>query len=180
MRATVRDMALSMGLVVVVIFFFMALTWRPQPDPVRAVDSQPVAQAVADAVSFPVLHPTVPAGWRATSARYEETEQSNDEPVWFNGWVTAADQYVAVVQADTSAEDFVEEQTLSGVPLETAPAEIPSGWDAYMTNNEGQRSLVRQDLGVTTVVTGSVSWGELAAFIDMLQPVPPSPSAISR
>jgi Protein of unknown function (DUF4245) len=182
LRQTVRDMVLSMGLVALIIFAFMAISWRPQPDPVHPVDSLPVAQAAAAVASYPVLYPQVPAGWRATSARFAATEESNDKPVWFNGWVTPDSQYAAIIQAKTTDEDFVAEQTIDGVPLRDRSELPPSlaGWDAYITQDSGQRSLVRQDEGVTTVVTGTQSWAGLAAFVDMLSPVAPPEQSQGR
>ncbi len=164
---TVRDMALSMGIVAGIIFLVLLLTWRPQPDPVRAVDPGPAAQTAQIVADFPLVLPRVPAGWQATSARFEPTEESDELPVWFTGWVGPGDQYVAVVQSENDTESFIEEQTLDGLPAEDAPP--TPGWQP-LTGND-QRSLVRTAGGVTTIVTGTLPWPELIAFRDSLRPL---------
>lgn len=169
LKKTVRDIALSMGVVAGIIFLVLAVSWRPQPDPVRTLDPAPVAESAAVAASYPILLPQVDESWRATSARFEPTPESDQLPVWFNGWVTPADQYVAVVQSSNTTESFVEEQTIEGIPAQDAPA--TPGWDAVISPRNDQRSLVRVADGATTIVTGSVSWPELVSFRDSLQPV---------
>ncbi len=169
LRKTVRDMSLSMGIIGGIIFAVILISWRPQPDPVRELDPQPVALTAAPVAGFPLLLPTVGEGWRATSARFERTGESDDDPVWFNGWVTPADSYVAVVQSKNGTDDFIDEQTIAGVPATDAPP--TPGWQTVQSPSNDQRSLVRETDGVTTIVTGSVEWPELIAFRDSLQPV---------
>lgn len=168
LKKTVRDMALSMGLIAGIIGLVLLVTWRPQPDPVRAIDPVPVAQQASLAAEFPVLLPAVPPGWRATSARFEPTEESDETPVWFNGWVTPDEKFVATVQAANTTESFVEEQTIDGVPASDAP-DTP-GWQAFVSPGNGQRSLVRSSGAVTTVVTGTLDWAGLIAYRDSLEP----------
>ncbi len=170
LKKTVRDIALSMGVVAGIIFLVLLLTWRPQPDPVRALDPVPAAQTAQIAADFPIPVPTVGMGWRATSARFEPTAESDQLPVWFNGWVTPADEYVAVVASRNTTESFLEEQTIDPVPATDAPT--TPGWESFTSPSNGQRSLVRVSDGLTTVVTGSVDWPELIAFRDSLRPVP--------
>ena len=168
LKKTVRDIALSMGVVAGIIFLILAVSWRPQPDPVRSLDPTVTAQAAAAAAPYPILLPRVADGWRATSARFEPTAESDERPVWFNGWVTPADQFVAVVQSANTTESFIEEQTITAIPAQDAPA--TPGWDAVISPRTNQRSLVRVADGVTTIVTGSVGWAELVAFRDSLEP----------
>lgn len=167
---TARDVTLSMGLVAIIIFAAMAISWRPQPDPVREVDSRPVAEAVAQVAKFPVLAPQVPAGWRATSARWEPTTESGDAPVWFNGWVTDTGEFAAVVQSTATSAAFVKEQTGGAYPAKPEDVTVP-GWRAYWSLDGETRSLVRQRAGVTTVVTSTMDWPALVAFRDSLREV---------
>lgn len=169
LKKTVRDVALSMGVVAGIIFLVLLVTWRPQPDPVRALDPGPVADQAAQVVDYPILLPAPDETWRATSARFEPTAESDNLPVWFNGWVTPTEQFVAVVQSANTTESFVEEQTIDGIPATDAPA--TPGWVAMISPRNDQRSLVRVADGHTTIVTGSVDWPELVAFRDALEPV---------
>ncbi|MFN8126234.1 MAG: DUF4245 domain-containing protein [Candidatus Nanopelagicales bacterium] len=172
LRKTIRDMSLSMGIIAGIIFAVLLITWRPQPDPVRTIDPQPMARTAAAVAGFPVLLPDVGDGWRATSARFERTDESDDDPVWFNGWVTPDDEFVAVVQSKNGTDDFIDEQTITGLPAVDAPA--TPGWTAVESSANDQRSLVREVGGVTTIVTGSVEWDQLLAFAGGLKPVPHS------
>lgn len=170
LKKTVRDIALSMGVVAGIIFLVLLVTWRPQPDPIRAIDPVPVAQRAAVAADYPVLLPQVGLDWRATSARFEPTAESDQLPVWFNGWVTPAEQYVAVIQSGNTTESFIEEQTIDALPAGPDAPSVP-GWEAMVSPSNGQRSLVKVDRGATTIVTGSVDWTELVAFQESLAPV---------
>ena len=170
LKKTVRDIALSMGVVAGIIFLVLLVTWRPQPDPIRAIDPVPVAQRAAVAADYPVLLPQVGLDWRATSARFEPTAESDQLPVWFNGWVTPAEQYVAVIQSGNTTESFIEEQTIDALPAGPDAPSVP-GWEAMVSPSNGQRSLVKVERGATTIVTGSVDWTELVGFQESLAPV---------
>jgi hypothetical protein len=171
-RRTVRDIALSMGVIAAIIAAVMIVTWRPQPDPVREVDALPVAQAAATVTEYPVLFPGVGDGWRATSARFQPTAESGDDPVWFNGWVTPDGEFVAIVQSAARSRDFVVEQTIEGREPRTGGPEVPlAGWTAWISQDGEQRSLVRQTRTGTTIVTGTLDWDDLLGFRDSLSPV---------
>ncbi|MCH9720021.1 MAG: DUF4245 domain-containing protein [Actinomycetia bacterium] len=174
LRKTVGDIIRSMGVVAAIIAVVLLITWRPGPDPVREVAAAPVAQQVAAAVDFILLYPELPEGWRATTARFEPSEQSGDDPVWFNGWVSPQEEFVAVVQSEAENDRFIAEQTVGG----TEASELPSGlnpavngWQPYVSSDGTQRSFVLQEDDVTTIVTGTLEWSELADFAATLQPV---------
>ena len=174
LRKTIGDIIRSMGIVAAIIAVVLLITWRPGPDPVREVAAAPVAQQVAAAVDFTLLYPELPEGWRATTARFEPSEQSGDDPVWFNGWVSPQDDFAAVVQSEAENERFIAEQTLGGVEASDLPSGLNpavKGWQPYVSSDGTQRSFVLQEDGVTTIVTGTLGWSELADFAATLQPV---------
>lgn len=169
MRQTMWDMVRSMAVVLVVVFAIVLLAWRPQPDPITVVDPAPVvAMAVAQA-DFPISAPSgLPAGWRATSARWEPTPASGDDPVLHMGYVTPADEYAQVSQSRDSSAPYLAEQTAKGIP--TGSQDVTGrSWQRWEA--DGRRSLVLQSAGVTTVVSGSASWDELVALAAALRPV---------
>ncbi len=154
-----RDLILSIAVVGVFVAFLFAVVWRPAPDPVRTVDPTPVLVSAREQAGYPIYAPTgLSPDWRATSARFEA---DGDATVWFLGYVTPEDQYVAVAQTDGDAADFIEEQTLEGSPDGeiTVDGQV---WQRYATPD--QRSLVRTADGSTVVVTGSLSFEQLADF----------------
>jgi hypothetical protein len=176
----VGDIVRSMGIVGGIIAVVLLVTWRPQPDPVREIDAAPVAAVAAARADFSVLYPRTPAGWRATTARFEPTRESGDDPVWFNGWVTPEQQYAAVIQSRAGNARFIAEQTIDGVPAGDAPASpgtAVGGWQPYLSADGTQRSYVLVEDDLTTVVTGTIGWEDLAAFAAMLEPVEPPGAA---
>jgi len=158
-----RDLVLSLAVVGLFVAFLFVVVWRPSPDPVRTVDPAPVLLSAREQAGYPVYAPTGLTGnWRATSARFEA---DGDATVWFLGYVTPDDQYIAVAQTDGDAKNFIEEQTLDGSPdgEMTVDGQV---WQRYTTTD--QRSLVRSSDGSTVVVTGSVSYEQLADFAGRL------------
>lgn len=169
---TARDLVLSMGLIglIIAVAMVVSMAGRTQPDPVHQVDALPVAQAAATVAGFPILYPTDIEGWRATSARWEPTEESDDDPVWFNGWVTPNDEYAAVIQSANTTKSFIKEST-GGAAKVDASEIAATGWQPYEASDGGQRWLVRTEDQATTVVTSTMDWAGLVSFRDSLRPV---------
>jgi hypothetical protein len=155
-----RDLVLSLGVVGLFVAFLYAVVWRPAPEPVRTVDPAETLRLAESDADYEVLAPEGLSGqWRATAARYEPT---SDGSVWFLGYVTPDDQYVAVAQTDGDPEGFIEEQTLSGAPDGLREIDDEQ-WQQYAADD--QRSLVRATDESTTVVTGTVDYGRLQDFV---------------
>ncbi len=160
----VRDLVLSMAVVGLFVAFLFAVVWRPAPEAVKVVDPLPMLQVAREQADYPVLAPVgLDEQWRATSARFEQGESSS---TWFLGYVTPEDQFIAVTQTDSSAGDFIAEQTAQGRP--DGEREIAGrAWMQY-TNGTDQ-SLVLTGPSGTTVVTGTVDYDELESFIQRLR-----------
>ena len=156
----IRDLILSMAVVAVFVAFLFAVVWRPAPEAIKPVDTQFALEAARTQADYPVLFPQgLPAGWTPTSARFEAG-------TWFLGYVTPEGQYVAVTQTAGTSEDFVREQTLNGQP-DGSRTIAGQQWQQYVA--EDQRSLVRTADGATTVVTGTVDYDQLQAFVERLK-----------
>lgn len=149
-----------MAVVALFVAFLFAVVWRPTPEAVKPVDTTFPLQAARSQAAYPVLSPQgLPAGWTATSARF-------DGSTWFLGYVTPEQQYVAVTQTDGDAEAFIKEQTLQG-QADGSRTIAGQQWDQYLADD--QRSLVRAADGSTTVVTGTLDYDQLQAFVEKLQ-----------
>ena len=158
-----RDLVLSLSVVGLGVLFLFVVVWRPAPDPVRPIDLAPMLALAREEAAYPVLAADgLSPQWRATSARFEPTA---DGSIWFLGYVTPEDQFVAVTQTDGDPVRFVEEQTLGGAPDGKRSID-GRRWEQFATAD--QRSLVRTSDGATTVVTGTVSYEELADFVGRL------------
>lgn len=161
----IRDLILSLAVVGVFVAFLYAVVWRPAPDPVRVVDPTFQLEAARAQADYPVLAPEgLSDQWRPTSARFEATGE--DTTSWFLGYVTPETQYTAVTQTDGDAAEFIEEQTLQGT-LDGERTIAGQQWQQYVSGD--QRSLVRTADGATTVVTGTVGYEQLQAFVERLR-----------
>ena len=168
MRQTVGDMVRSMAVVLGVVVVVMLLAWRPDPEPITVVDVTPAVTRAAAGADFGVRAPMgLPDGWRPTSARWEPTARSGDEPVLHVGYVTPADQYAQVSQSAARTAAYLDEQTAGGEP---AGQLLVQGvvWERF--ENAERRSLVLADEASLTVVSGSAGWTELASLAGSLEP----------
>jgi hypothetical protein len=164
LRQTVRDMVISLAVVLASIAVIMAITWRPTPDPVRVIDpTLALAQARAEA-DYPILYPAgLDAAWRPTSARWEITPASSPDPAWHVGFVTPDDAYAQLGQSATEDPSYV-----AGQVGAAEPAGEWQGWLRY--DSIDQRALVRVDSGVTVVVSGTAPWPTLQVLAERLSP----------
>lgn len=169
LRQTAWDMVRSMAVVLVVVFVIVLLAWRPEPDAVKVVETAPTVALAARDAPFPIVAPSgLAEEWRATSVRWEPTEESGSERVLHIGYVTPADQYAQVVVAPVVSEAFLDEQTAGGAPTGTQ-AVGDATWQRWETDE--RRSLVLVDGTLATVVSGSADWPELIALAESLEPV---------
>jgi len=170
LRKSARDMVLSMGVVLALVAVIVALSWRPAPDPIRVVDPAPVVAAAAATADFTVRSPVgLSERWRPTSARWEPTAASGAVPVLHIGYVTPSDEYAQVSSARMDFAPYLAEQTGRGVA--EGPAQIDGVTWVRMSGENGDRSLVLVEDGVTTVVFGSADWAELTELAGALRPV---------
>jgi hypothetical protein len=161
-------MVRSMAVVLAVVALVVVVAWRPHPDPVTVVDPAPIASmAVAQAEFLVAIPRSLPPGWRPTSARWEPTAESGSDPVLHIGYVTPSEQYAQVSQSTAHDGPYLAEQTARAVrqgQLDVAG----TTWETW--GGGDRRSLVRTDGGVTTIVSGSAPWEELAVLAAALRP----------
>lgn len=173
LRQTVRDMVISLVVVLAAIGVILALTWRPAPDPVRVIDPAPALTLARAQADYPVVYPAdLDAGWRPTSARWELTPASMPDPAWHVGFVTPDDAYAQLGQSATENPAYLASQVGRG-----QPSGEWAGWQTY--ESAGQRALVSIVDGVTVVVSGTAEWPTLQALAERLSStaVPPPPAS---
>jgi len=169
LRQTVRDMVLSLVVVLAAIGAVMAVTWRPAPDPVRVIDPGPVLSLARAQAPYPVLYPAdLDGAWRPTSARWEITEESSPDPAWHLGLVTPENAYAQVGQSATEDPAYLTQQVAGATP-----AGEWNGWLRY--DSVDQRALVRIEGGVTAVVSGTAPWPTLQLLAERLSPTAEPP-----
>ncbi len=165
---TVGDMTRSIVIVLVVVGAVLLVTWRPQPDAVKAIDPLPELTSARATAGFEVLYPEdLGDGWVPTSARWDLPDAADPDPAWHVGFVAPGERYVQIGQSATTNPDYLPSQTLGGVPV----GEGPAGWQRYETvGDDPTRSLVTVIDGVTLVVSGTASWEVLIDVATRLSP----------
>jgi hypothetical protein len=143
-----------------VVGVIVALNIAEQPDPVVRDVDYPAAIALArQQAAYEVLGPEpVPDGWRVSSAR---TEPDGDGVAWHVGLVTRREEYAAVEQSDRDRRTFVD-RFVPGSRADGTVRLAGRTWTRRAGGSTDDRALVLESGGVTTLVTGSASWAELA------------------
>lgn len=166
MKQTVGDMVRSMAVVLAVVGALLLVTWRPDPDPVRVVDINPLVIVATAQADYPIVVPTLP-GLRPTSVRWEPTEESGEIAVWHVGYVTEGDQYLEITQSTASDPLFLERETGNGEI--SGLIDIDGQQWQYFTADTGN-SLVGLLGGVTTIIQGTGTESELTQAVRSLTP----------
>jgi hypothetical protein len=169
-RAGWQSMVLSMAVVVGIVLALLLLVPR-----VNSVTQPPVnvgfgARAASSQVEFtPSVPAGLPQGWRPTSVR--TTRSTAGVLMWHVGYQTPNQQYAAVQQGKDAPAEWVRAQVNRAA---TAGTERVGGaeWRRYIRADKTQNSLVRVHGGVTTVVTGTAGFEELAQLASSLRPAP--------
>lgn len=155
-----------MAVVLAVVGALLLVTWRPDPDPVRVVDINPLVIVATAQADYPIVVPTLP-GLRPTSVRWEPTEESGEIAVWHVGYVTEGDQYLEITQSTASDPLFLERETGNGEI--SGLIDIDGQQWQYFTADTGN-SLVGLLGGVTTIIQGTGTESELTQAVRSLTP----------
>ncbi|HET6563662.1 MAG TPA: DUF4245 domain-containing protein [Marmoricola sp.] len=167
-QRSVSGMVGAMIVLVLVVGLFVAFRAINRNEPehhVDAVDYSRPAEFAREQARFPILAPTeLPEGWRATSVRFT----NGRDQAWHVGFLTGADQYVGLEQADETAENLVEqhvdEEATEGDPV-TIDGEEWQSW----TDEGGDTALVKETDEVTTLVVGTAPQETLVEFVHTLR-----------
>jgi hypothetical protein len=165
--------ALRTTAVLLLIIAFLAgaqrLLSRPQEaDPVRPVDYVATWRAAQDVAPFElVAPPELPEGWRATSVRYVP----GDDATWHIGVLTDEDKYVGIEQAVGGVEVLVNEYAAESDPDGTVDV---GGAEWELLREGDETTLVRDDGGSATLVTGDASQADVELVAGSLSATPPA------
>ncbi|MQS09925.1 DUF4245 family protein [Streptomyces sp. IF17] len=168
---TVRDMVLSMAVLMVGVFFvYLMVPNDPSQDPVRPVEYRVEANTAARAAPYELLTPRdLPEEWRATSVRYRAADEHG--AVWRLGFMDPENEYAALAQTDTvgdASDAFVADLTRGAEATGETVRLGDREWD-WMTGDRFD-ALVSTDPDGTVVVTGTAPRERLEFFADSLAP----------
>lgn len=170
------DMVRSLGLVAVVLLLVLGFGHPRTPDPIKPVAWQPVAQSAAAVAAMEVVAPPPSFNWVATSARVES--QPDGTVIWRCGFLTPSGEYAGLLQrgefpeqAAQARSDWVHAETRNGV----AQGAVTIGGREWVRmvgdpSPDDRRSLVHEQGGTSTLVTGTGTWSELEQLAAALQP----------
>ncbi|MEV4438543.1 DUF4245 domain-containing protein [Streptomyces sp. NPDC049577] len=167
---TIRNMVLSLAVVVPVAV--LSYLFIPHDgggaDPVKAVSYRVELMTARRAAPYAVAAPEgLGEGWRATSVSYRAGGAGKEGSVWHLGFLDPERQYVAVEQSDGPAVAFIDGVTQGAEKTATTQRIGDAVWTRY----EGPKynALVREERGVTTVVTGTASNANLTSMAAALK-----------
>lgn len=171
---TAWGMVVSMVLILAVVLAWMALVPRVSEISQPAVDVTAVASQVRQETSWGISQPRLPAGWKATSVRFAPA--GDGLRTWHVGYLSPDGNYVSIDQTKGATESWVSAQTSDGKAQGTMSA-AGATWRKLSSHITTQRSLVARGSGardLTTVLSGTASYTQLAQFAATLEPVPAS------
>ncbi|WP_345713355.1 DUF4245 domain-containing protein [Kineococcus glutinatus] len=160
-RGTARDMVLSMIVILAVVGVVVVLLPRPSAVQQPPVDVRSAARAAARELPFAPLVPTgLPEGWKPTSAYSDRS--TDDVLTWHIGYLTPAGDYAAVEVAKPATARWVSAQTASATPTEAGSRQVGGvRWLELYREDRDRSTLLREDGGETTLVTGGADFAEL-------------------
>lgn len=164
---TVRNMMLSLAVVVPVAFVsYVFLPHDESNDPVKTVGYRVELDTARRAAPYAVAAPEgLAEGWRATSVTYRPGGKEGS--TWHLGFLDPAKEYVAVEQSDGPSAEFIDEVSQRAERTSGTQKVGDTTWRRYA--GKKYNALVREERGVTTVVTGTAPFGRLAEMAASLK-----------
>ena len=164
----------AMIVTVVLVLGFAAFRglFRENPaTPVRTVDwSIQVKAGVADKKLTLLAPPSLPAGWKATSASYD----TGSSPAWHLGLLTASRKYVGIEEGRSSVADLVAEHVDANA-VKGKPVRLGGETWQQWTDSGGDYGLSRTLTGPdrqqeSVLVVGSAAEADIRSLVDGLRP----------
>ena len=164
-RGTGRDLAISLGVLVIPL---LALVWFFQPratDSTQPVDAAGVYQTAIDKKAFHVREPQGLSGWKPTVAVY--TPATGDRFTVRVSYSVPGGGYLQLVQSNAPADSLVASIIDRGEPL--GIEQIAGGsWTHYTARDGAENAFVLLEKDVTVVVVGDAPVAKARTMIHSL------------
>ncbi|MGP4003065.1 DUF4245 domain-containing protein [Streptomyces sp. 8N706] len=166
---TVRDMVLSMAVIgIVVAAIYVFVPHDESQDPVKPVSYRVELDTARRAAPYPVAAPEgLPKTWRPTSVTYSGGAGDDGAAVWHLGFMDPTNEYVAVEQSDGRPAKFIDAVSYRAAKTGRTQQVGEATWQRYA--GPKYDALVREERGVTTVITGTASYERLAEMAAALK-----------
>jgi Protein of unknown function (DUF4245) len=188
---SVRSMVISMIVIMVAVLAWVAMVPRVREVSQPAVDVTSVASQVRQETGWAISQPRLPAGWKATSVRF--TSSAGGVRTWHAGYLSPDGHYVSIDQTPAAGATgtWVSAQTSNGQGEGTLSA-AGTTWLKLSSRDTVQRSLLSKGSAskgseskgseskgsvageLTTVLSGTAPFAQLAQFAETLKAVPAS------
>ena len=167
-RTSVASMVISLAVVLGIVLVLLGITVRQNGVTQPPVDVAAGARVAATRVGFtPALPVGLPPQWRATSVR--TTVATAEVLTWHAGYVIGSKDYAAVEQGKDAPAAWLAAQTNRGRADGTQDVAGVT-WQRILRTDKVQNSLVHVNGAVTTVVTGTATYEQLAVLAGALRP----------
>ena len=162
-----RDMVISIGVLLVVVFTLFGLYRCLGGDEVTTVDPGPAYEEARDAKEFPVLVPTgLSDDWKSVSADYQPQSGGATLRV---GWRSPDEGQLQLIESDiVPATLLTRELGPDAAPTGAVVDEGGRQWQVYNARN-GETAYVFQEAERTVIVTGKATEEELREFVRSLK-----------
>jgi hypothetical protein len=172
----VRSLVISLVVIIVAVLAWVAMVPRVREISQPAVDVSSVARQVRQETGWAISQPRLPAGWKATNARFDSA--ADGARTWHAGYLSPDGQYLSIDQTEGTgaSASWISGRTSQGQAEGTISA-AGRMWQELSSRVVVQRSLVSKDPGapgLTTVLSGTAPYAQLAQFAQTLEPVPSS------
>jgi Tfp pilus assembly protein PilV len=179
-------MVISMIVILVAVLAWVAMVPRVRQISQPAVDVTSVAIQVRQETGWAISQPQLPAGWKATNVRF--TPAAGGARTWHAGYLSPEGHYVSIDQTAASGATgtWISALTSNGQGEGTLSA-AGMTWLKLSSRDTVQRSLVLKGValrgvaskgsdarGLTTVLSGTAPFAQLAQFAQTLKPAPAS------
>ena len=169
-----RSMVISMVVILAAVLVWYVMVPRKSEVIQPAVDVMSKARQVQQETSWPISQPQLPTGWKATNVRFEPA--GDGLRTWHAGYLSPDGNYVSIDQTAAATDVWVSTQTSNGRAEGTLSA-AGTTWQKLSSRDTVQRSLVSRGSGaaaLSTVLSGTAPYAQLAQFAEALEPVPAS------
>ncbi len=171
-----RSMVISMVVIMAAVLAWVAMVPRVHEVSQPAVNVTSVAMQVRQETGWAISQPQLPAGWKATNARFDSA--ADGVRTWHAGYLSPDGQYLSIDQTEGrgASDNWISARTSNGQAEGTMFAGGRK-WQELSSQDILQRSLVSKGpgaRGLTTVLSGTAPYTQLAQFAEVLKPVPAS------
>ena len=160
----IRSMAVVLGFIGAI--WLLSLVSRHHvTDPVQPIDYASQLAVARDTAPYRVLAPrSLPGGWEATSV---DAEGDSNQFTWHLGFLIDRADYVGLEQSNRDPALYIS-QTIGDDTPDGRQDIGGVSWRRLVDGSSGDHSLVRVTPADTTIVTGTLSYEGLVAFIATL------------